>query len=98
MNSSVEINGAFSLQNWFVHDTGHIHSSQDIPSGGGKYSISIDADWIFLAFVSQTLPAVEGAHIYKLSFWAKRKGRSGAAELDFIRSDTVVAFKWSDVE
>jgi len=83
MNSSFEINGQPSLKYWYIQDSSKIGFSNDTPVGGGKWSISIHAEWYgpLPNSPSYFVPLSLGRHILKFSVYAKSKTIHGSAFL-----------------
>ena len=96
-NPSFELNGTPSLQGWRTSytNTSIFSFSSDAPSGGGKYSISIEVLWAPPYTVKQTVPAIAGNHQYRLSVWGKKSEIVGG-NLSFYlrRPDSTLLRKW----
>jgi hypothetical protein len=71
-NSSFESNGNPSLQDWDVFRTQFVESVQDVPPGGGSWSVAIRDvnDWSAVAIHAKAAAPI-GTHIYQFSFWSK---------------------------
>ena len=93
INSSFEINGHPSLQGWMTSDTALVKFSTDVPSGGGFYSIALDAVWAPPLFVKSIVGGLQGTHLYKFSVWSKSEGAGGWAELILQRPDSNILRK-----
>lgn len=76
-NPSFEENGEPSLSGWTVYDSVAIHFSNDVPPGGGKWSIymfgnnPLSLQPILLRLMSRKVNLLNGNNIYIFSFWAK---------------------------
>jgi hypothetical protein len=81
-NSSFEFDGAASLEGWTAEDTARIAFSDDVPDGGGTWSIEIEAGTVPETYtVLSAIPAPEQPHQYLFAFWAKRLGPDGLVRL-----------------
>lgn len=91
LNPSFEVNANPTLQSWTTNDYPAIKYSGDVPTGGGYWSITIEAVWGTPIYVRTTVLASEGRHIYKFSFMAKTQGSGGNASLIFVhvRNDSL---------
>ncbi len=83
LNSSFEENGHQSLKYWYVDSTQIPYFDNDVPSGGGKWSIYLEASWYgpLPKSPSYLLPLSSGEHILDFSLWGKYKSVCGAAFL-----------------
>ncbi len=83
LNSSFEENGRQSLKYWYVDSTQIPHFDNDVPPGGGKWSIFLEASWYgpLPKSPSYLLPLSSGKHILNLSLWGKYKSVRGSAFL-----------------
>jgi len=71
-NSSFESNDVFTLQGWSAWRRDVIDSALDAPQSGGKYSVSIEDMGIpIFGYITTTVAAPSGVHIYKFSVWTK---------------------------
>ena len=83
-NSTFERNGKPSLDGWHrweESDTSVTEFSQDIPSGGGGFSITFQARQFSPCpsnsiYANLTVPS--GNHLYRISIYGKRTGIGGA--------------------
>ncbi len=83
LNSSFEENGHQSLKYWYVDSTQIPYFDTDVPPGGGKWSIYLEASWYgpLPKSPSYLLPLSSGKHILNLSLWGKYKSVHGSAFL-----------------
>ncbi|MBM3436987.1 MAG: hypothetical protein FJY07_12315 [Bacteroidetes bacterium] len=75
-NPSFEINNNPSLDGWSANNSSIF--SNDVPPGGGNWSIMLSADWDPENYVQTSVHLDGGAYRYKLSTWAKKQGEGGA--------------------
>ena len=89
MNSSFELNGQPSLKYWYVQDSSKISFSNDVPVGGGKWSIYIHTEWYgpLPKSPSYFVPLSPGKHIVKFSLYGKSKSVAGSAFLILHKGD-----------
>lgn len=81
-NSSFEFKGVQSLEGWYVEDTDRVGFSDDVPEGGGEWSVGIEPGLVPESYtISYLIAAPEGTHSYRFSFWAKRESISSVARL-----------------
>ncbi len=94
-NPSFESNGSPSLQSWSrLHINTNVFSfSYEVPPGGGKYSVAINATWGPPYTISQTVPVTPGDHRYDFSAWAKKVGFGGQLQLHLKRADSLQLLK-----
>jgi len=83
--TSFESGGYASLDNWISPGPPVVKFATDVPPNGGKYSIFLKAREIG-AYVYTTVPALEGTHNYKLTFWSKSTEDSGRLEI-YLKQD-----------
>ena len=97
-NPSFELNGASSLNGWRVTDPDLVKYSNDVPPGGGKWSIYLDTysfgPPISLYDKSQSVRPINGNHIYTFSFWGKYKTVPGQGLMYTFKGDTIASVKY----
>lgn len=87
-NSSFEFDGVQSLDGWIIEDPGGVAFSDDVPEGGGSWSVEIDPGGVSQTNkISYKIPAPQGEHRYRFSFCAKRQSINGNARLWIKKSD-----------
>ncbi|RKY92452.1 MAG: hypothetical protein DRQ01_06280 [Ignavibacteriae bacterium] len=79
-NPSFELNGVSTVAFWFVNMPSLVHFTNDTPTNGGNWAITIDVLWGSGNDVISTVIIPEGTHIYKFSFWSKYSNKPGFAE------------------
>ena len=83
INSSFEEDGHPSLNDWIVDSTQVPYFDNDVPPGGGKWSLYLKANWY--GPLPKTplyfLPLSSGEHIINLSVWGKFKSIRGSVFL-----------------
>ena len=98
INSSFETEGNPTLGDWLANDINRVEFSNDTPEDGGKYSITLEADWSPSPPSIFTLKKlVKGNHKYNFSFWAKCRGIGGYGYLCLINADTLIISKSTHV-
>ncbi|MHB1688739.1 MAG: carbohydrate binding domain-containing protein [Ignavibacteriaceae bacterium] len=102
-NPSFEENGQPSLSGWTVIDTAMINFSNDVPPGGGKWSLfmygynPLSLQPILLSPLIQKVNLLKGSYIYTFSFWAKADSTvHSAAFFRAFKNDTLKVDK--DIE
>ncbi|RKY90855.1 MAG: hypothetical protein DRQ01_08565 [Ignavibacteriae bacterium] len=83
--TSFESDGNASLSNWVSPGPPVVKFATDVPPNGGKYSIFLKAREIG-AYVYTTVPALEGTHNYRLTFWSKSTEDPGSLEI-YLKQD-----------
>lgn len=83
--TSFESGGFASLDNWISPGPPVVKFAADVPANGGKYSIFLKAREIG-AYVYTTVPALEGTHNYRLTFWSKSTEDPGSLEI-YLKQD-----------
>ncbi len=83
--TSFESGGNASLDNWISPGPPVVKFATDVPANGGKYSIFLKAREIG-AYVYTTVPALEGTHNYRLTFWSKSTEDPGSLEI-YLKQD-----------
>ena len=83
--TSFESGGFASLDNWISPGPPVVKFAADVPANGGKYSIFLKAREIG-AYVYTTVPAIEGTHNYRLTFWSKSTEDPGSLEI-YLKQD-----------
>lgn len=84
-NCSFEENGEPTLQFWESSDTSAVHFSGEVPPGGGRWSVFVEASWfgplLGYSHIAYRLPLKQGVHIFRLTFYAKRTALYGSMSL-----------------
>jgi len=83
--TSFESGGNASLSNWISPGPPVVKFATDVPPNGGKYSIFLKAREIG-AYVYTTVPALEGTHNYRLTFWSKSTEDPGSLQI-YLKQD-----------
>jgi len=95
INTSFENNGKFSSDGWSLPVQSD--SSTDVPSGGGSYSLLLEASQPPEIYAQLRVPVKTQFNNYKLTFWSKSSGVTsgifGKAILSLIRSGSVIKEK-----
>jgi len=78
-NYSFEKNDVASIDGWQVETNvdSTIKFSDDVPHSGGRWSVVIMAADRVMARLRTTVAASTGTHVYRLTVWAKSKGKTG---------------------
>jgi hypothetical protein len=70
-NPSFESNGQPTLQSW-IADTAYVKFVRDVPSGGGQWSVHVEAPWVPPGEgVTTYITGQSGTGVYKLSAFVK---------------------------
>lgn len=92
LNTSFEKNGKFSPDGWTLPALSD--SSNDVPSGGGNFSLVLEATDPPEVYAHITVPAKTQYNNYKLTFWSKSTAVTnnvyGKAILSLVRNGSVV--------
>jgi hypothetical protein len=92
-NPSFESNGVPSLSGWTISDSMSVRLVEDSPSGGGRWSLRLDASAFPGSYAHIKVPAEQGNHQYRFSLWCKKAGvTSGAAGIFFLPHDTTMDY------
>ena len=83
--TSFESGGNASLSNWISPGPPIVKFATDVPPNGGNFSIFLKAREIG-AYVYTTVPALEGTHNYRLTFWSKSTEDPGSLEI-YLKQD-----------
>ncbi len=86
--SSFEKNGRFSSEGWTL--PAQSDSSSDIPSGGGVYSLLLEAGQPPEAYAQIKVPVKTNYNEFKLTFWSKYSVIEGTAILSLVRNGSVI--------
>lgn len=90
--SSFEKNGRFSSEGWTL--PAQSDSSSDVPSGGGNFSLLLEASQPPENYAYTKVPVKTQFNNYNLTFWAKSTGVSsgiiGKATLSLLRNGSVI--------
>ncbi len=72
-NESFEYKNAPTLDGWTVviDDTAYVNFVNDVPPGGGMYSVALRNVWTFPGTIRYSLPPVPGRDRYRLAVWGK---------------------------
>lgn len=88
INTSFEKNGRFSSEGWTLPVQSD--SSSDVPSGGGSFSLVLEATQPPEAYAQIKVPVKTKFNKYKLSFWSKYSVIEGKAILSLLRSGSII--------
>lgn len=88
INTSFENNGRFSSDGWIL--PAQIDSSSDVPSGGGKYSLVLEATQPPEVYAQIKVPVKTEFNKFKLSFWSKYSVIEGKAILSLLRGGSIL--------
>jgi len=88
-NGSFETNGEPSLSNWTEPDT-IAKFAEDTPQGGLKWCIYMDSQAVPPRFIKTAVSPGTGDKLYKFSFWAKTRYKTGFANFYLKRPDTLI--------
>ena len=86
--SSFEKNGRFSPDGWTLPIQSD--SSSDVPSGGGKFSLVLEACNPPEVYVQIKVPVKTQFNEFKLTFWSKYSVIEGMAILSLVRNGSVI--------
>lgn len=78
--ASFESGGNASMSNWISPGPPIVKFATDVPPNGGNFSIFLKAREIG-AYVYTTVPALEGTHNYRLTFWSKSTEDPGSLQI-----------------
>jgi hypothetical protein len=88
-NPSFEISGNPTLDGWKILDSTSVRLVEDTPSAGGRWSLRLEASAFPGSAAYTKVPASQGRHRYRSSFWCKRAGVTlGSAGIFFLPHDT----------
>lgn len=92
INTSFEKNGRFSAEGWTLPVQSD--SSSDVPSGGGNFSLVLEASQPPEVYAQIKVPVKSQFNNYKLTFWSKSSGVTsgiyGKAILTLLRNGSVI--------
>ena len=83
--TSFESGGYASMSNWISPGPPIVKFSTDVPPNGGNFSIFLKAREIG-AYVYTTVPALDGTHNYRLTFWSKSTEDPGSLQI-YLKQD-----------
>ena len=86
--SSFEKNGRFSSEGWTL--PAQSDSSPDVPSGGGNFSLLLEANQPPEAYAQIKVPVKTNFNEFKLTFWSKYSVIEGKAILSLLRNGAVI--------
>lgn len=86
--SSFEKNGRFSSEGWTL--PAQSDSSTDVPSGGGNFSLLLEASQPPEAYAQIKVPVKTNYNEFKLTFWSKYSVIEGTAILSLVRNGSVI--------
>src|SRR4030067_294101 len=86
--SSFEKNGRFSPDGWTLPVQSD--SSSDVPSGGGKFSLVLEASNPPEVYAQIKVPVKTQFNEFKLTFWSKYSVIEGMAILSLVRNGSVI--------
>ncbi|RLC51598.1 MAG: hypothetical protein DRI23_04660 [Candidatus Cloacimonadota bacterium] len=89
VNTSFEKNGNPSADGWNISPPPLGNFASDAPSGGGTYSVALEANNPFGGEAAITVKSLTDFDIYKLSFYAKFEKIYSTASLFLIRNGRV---------
>jgi hypothetical protein len=92
-NSSFEMNGNPAMQGWLADDTALCQLINDVPPGGGNWSMKIYAEWTFQHSARTTVAPLEGTHPFEFSVYGKIVRFHGSAILYLKHADTLTLRK-----
>jgi hypothetical protein len=96
-NSSFEYNNMPSLDNWRSDQGLSVIFSNDVPPGGGTWSVMLQTVWGPVLMLENTVAAVPGTQFLRYSVWSKGEGVMGKAEFYVIRQDSMILRKGFDI-
>lgn len=100
LSTSFENNGRFSADGWSLSSSSD--SSNDVPPGGGNFSLVIEASQPPEVYSSMKVPVKTKYSKNRLTFWSKASGVSsnvyGKAELSLIRNGSELQSKSIQIE
>ena len=92
LSTSFENNGRFSAEGWTLPDLSD--SSNDVPSGGGVFSLELEASQPPEVYAQIKVPVKTQFNKFKLSFWSKSTAVTsniyGKAILSLVRNGSVI--------
>jgi len=87
-NPSFEVNGQPSLQTW-VADTMLVKPVQDAPTGGGNWSIHLEAGWVSEGAATTFVTGQSGTGVYRLSAYVKNIVVGGTLSVGLWKNSTM---------
>jgi hypothetical protein len=93
-NPSFEKDGKATLSGW---QGGEPEILKDAPKDGGDYCVSLGAEWVAPLHKTFVYPITErpGRHVYLFTFYGKRHGVSGSAQLLVEQPDSTLRLECS---
>jgi hypothetical protein len=88
INTSFEKNGRFSSDGWTL--PAQSDSSSDVPSGGGSFSLVLEATQPPEAYAQIKVPVKTEFNEFKLTFWSKFSVIEGKAILYLLRGGSII--------
>ncbi|NWG28205.1 MAG: hypothetical protein HXY48_06685 [Ignavibacteriaceae bacterium] len=88
INTSFEKNGRFSSDGWTL--PAQSDSSLDVPSGGGSFSLVLEATQPPEAYAQIKVPVKTEFNEFKLTFWSKYSVIEGKAILSLLRGGSII--------
>ncbi len=86
--SSFEQNGKFSSDGWILPALSD--SSYDIPSGGGTFSLELEASQPPEVYAQIKVPVKTNFNEFRLTFWSKFSVIEGKAILSLVRNGSII--------
>ncbi|MBE0570695.1 MAG: hypothetical protein IH618_04050 [Ignavibacteriaceae bacterium] len=86
--SSFEKNGRFSTEGWTLPSQSD--SSSDVPTGGGVFSLLLEASQPPEAYAQMKVPVKTNFNEFKMTFWSKYSVIEGTAILSLVRNGSVI--------
>lgn len=88
LSSSFEKNGKFSSDGWSL--PAFADSSNDVPTGGGNFSLVLDASSPPEVYAQIKVPVKTNYNEFKLTFWSKYSVIEGKVILSLVRNGSVI--------
>ena len=88
LNTSFEKNGKFSSEGWTLPIG--TDSSSNVPSGGGNYSLVLNASSPPEVYAQIKVPVKTNYNEFKLTFWSKYSVIEGKVILSLVRNGSVI--------
>jgi hypothetical protein len=96
-NSSFEYNNLPSSDNWQSDQGISVIFSNDVPPGGGTWSVMLQTVWGPVLTLENTVAAVPGTQFLRYSAWCRGEGITGKAEFYLIRQKSMILRKGFDI-
>jgi hypothetical protein len=91
-NPSFEENGNASLAGWIIAGDTLNQFTNEVPSGGGNWAVTINSVWIspLVNGIYTTVKLSPGTHIYRFTVFAKYQKVKGNSNLLIVNRDTTI--------